>query len=311
MGEAGVEPDYAAAFADAAAAFTELDEVLWDPISRATVLRAAPRFDERVLDACAGAGASALPTAELVGPGGLVDAVDLSDRMLATLRERAGARMPWLRVHEADATTWPYTGYDLVQCVLGVFFFEDVAAGVEHLVQCARPGGRVALTVWADGAFEPIPELLASALPQDDDRVPRLDEDDAPAMPGAGTAGGLAHWLVERGLVDVRAEAVPRHLDLTPEVSWALVVGTGMRAMLGDLDDEAVEQVRERYLAAIEEQGVASVDITTLIGIGRRPEGETEAELETEAASGPEPERESEPEREPDAGAEPGAEGSA
>ncbi|WP_400996941.1 class I SAM-dependent methyltransferase [Agromyces sp. GXQ0307] len=284
MGEAALEPDVAAVFTDAAPTFTALDESMWDPISRATVLRAAPRFDERVLDACAGAGASALPTAELVGPGGLVDAVDRSEAMLATLRERAGAHVPWLRVHEADATTWPYTGYDLVQCVLGVFFFEDVSAGVEHLVQCARPGGRVALTVWADGAFEPLPELLASALPADDPRVPPLDEDDSPVMPGAGTAGGLAHWLAERGLVDVRAEAVPRHLDLAPEIAWALVVGTGMRAMLGDLDDETVEGVRERYLAAVAERDVASVDITTLIGIGRRPETSEAPE------PGPEPE---------------------
>ncbi|MRX43990.1 class I SAM-dependent methyltransferase [Agromyces kandeliae] len=280
MGEVGTEPDVAAVFTEAAATFTELDEVLWDPISRATVLRAAPRFDERVLDACAGAGASALPTAELVGPGGIVDAVDRSEAMLAVLRERAGAHMPWLRVHAADASTWPYTGYDLVQCVLGVFFFDEVATGVEHLVQCARPGGRVAVTVWADGAFEPLPGVLASALPEGDARVPAFDEDDRPAMPGAGTAGGLAHWLAERGLVDVRAEAVPRHLDLTPDVSWALVVGTGMRAMLGDLDDAAIEGVRERYLAAIEERGVASVDITTLIGIGRRREATVEPVVE-------------------------------
>ncbi|WP_430647523.1 class I SAM-dependent methyltransferase [Agromyces sp. GXS1127] len=271
MGEAGSEPDVATVFSDAAATFTELDEVLWDPISRATVLRAAPQFGERVLDACAGAGASALPTAELVGPSGLVDAVDRSGAMLDTLRERAGTHMPWLRVHEADATTWPYTGYDLVQCVLGVFFFEDVPAGVAHLVQCARPGGRVAATVWADAAFEPLPGLLASVLP-DDERVPSLDEDDGPVMPGAGTAGGFAHWLAERGLVDVRAEAVPRHLDLTPEIAWALVVGTGLRAVLGDLDDEAVEGVRERYLAAIAEHDVTSVDITTLVAVGRRPD---------------------------------------
>ena len=57
-----------------AGAFAELDEVLWDPIGRATVLRSNPRFDERVLDACARDGATALPTAELVGPGGVGDA---------------------------------------------------------------------------------------------------------------------------------------------------------------------------------------------------------------------------------------------
>ncbi|WP_438853812.1 class I SAM-dependent methyltransferase [Agromyces sp. M3QZ16-3] len=272
MGETGVEPDVATASTDADGTSTELDEVLWDPISRATVLRAAPRFDERVLDACAGTGTSALPTAELVGPGGLVDAVDVSGARLATLADRTGTHVPWLRVHAADATTWPYTGYDLVQCVLGASSFEDASAGVEHLVQCARPGGRVAVTVWADGAFAPLPELLASALAEGEDLEPALDGDGDGVVSGAGTAGGFAHWLAERGLVDVRAEAVPRHLDLTRERSWALVGGTRMRALLGDLDDEAIEAVRERYLAAIEERGVASVDLTTLIGVGHRPD---------------------------------------
>ncbi|GAA2035301.1 class I SAM-dependent methyltransferase [Agromyces tropicus] len=269
MGERNTTPDVAAVFGDASEVFAELDEVLWEPISRATVLRAAPRFDERVLDVCSGDGASALPTAELVGPGGLVDAVDRSEPMAALIRERPGGHMPWLRVHVADASEWPYTGYDLVQCVLGVFFFEDVAAGVEHLVQCARPGGRVAVTVWAHGAFDPLPEALVAALDADE-AAPTLD--DGPAMPDAETAGSLAHWMAARGLVDVRADLVPRRLDLDPALAWRLVVGTGMRALLGDLDDAALEAVRDRYLAELAARGVTSVDASTLIAVGRRPD---------------------------------------
>jgi hypothetical protein len=72
--------------------------------------------------------------------------------------------------------------------------------------------------------------------------------------------------------VQVRAEAVQRHLDLTPELAWSLVVGTGLRFALGDLDDEAVAGVRERYLAELDERGVTTIDITTLIAVGHRPE---------------------------------------
>lgn len=267
-----MEPNWAKGFEDAATAFAELDEALWDPISRATVLRSHPVFDERVLDVCCGDGASALPTAELVGPMGLVDAVDLAEPLLDIVRERAGERMPQLRLHAADATTWPYTGYDLVQCVLGIFFFDDPAAGTRHLVECVRPGGRAAFTVWARGALVPIAETLVSALPADDPRVPDLSGLSSPAMEDADTAGTFAHWLAGLGLVDVRAEAVSRHLDLDPGLAWALVLGTGARAMLGDLDEEAVAGVRERYLAALEERGVSTADITTLVGVGRRPE---------------------------------------
>lgn len=271
MGDVRAKPDFIASSAEAGAAYAELDDVLWDPIARATVLRSQPRFDERVLDACAGDGASALPTAELVGPGGVVDAVDLAEPLVEILRERAGERMPQLRPHVADATTWPYTGYDLVQCVLGILFFDDPEAGTRHLVECVRPGGRAVFTVWGAGALDLVGDLLAEALPADDDRVPEFDDSRRATIVGAETAGSFAHWLAERGLVDVRAEVVPRHLDLTPELAWRLVTGTGFRAFVDGLDDETRDSVRERYLAALEARGTISVDVTTLIAVGHRP----------------------------------------
>jgi SAM-dependent methyltransferase len=274
MGDVWAGPGAAAASGEAAEAFAQLDAVLWDPIARATLLRSNPRFDERVLDAGARDGATALPTAELVGPGGVVDAVDPSEAMIERLRERAGDRMPQLRTHVGDATTWPYTGYDLVQCVLGVFRFDDVEQGTRHLVECARPGGRVAITVWAHGAFDPLGEVLAAALPADDERVPALDEDARSTIGRAETAGTFAHWLSERGLADVRAEAVPRHLELTPELAWRLVAGTGFRTRLGDLDDEAVDAVRERVIAELESRGTTAVDLTSIVALGHRPAGD-------------------------------------
>lgn len=104
------------------------------------------RPGERVLDACCGTGASALPAAALVGPTGTVDAVDMSGPMVAELRRRA-ADVPQVTAHEADVTTWPGTDYDAVVCALGIFFFPDMTTGTDHLVRRARPDGRVALTI--------------------------------------------------------------------------------------------------------------------------------------------------------------------
>ncbi|MDR6906298.1 SAM-dependent methyltransferase [Agromyces sp. 3263] len=295
MGDTTTVPDFAEESVDAAASSAELDGVLWDPISTAAVSRSHPRFDERVLDACCGDGASALPTAELVGIGGLVDAVDDDASRVALARERAGERMPQLRLHVDDVTAWEPTGYDLVQCVLGLERFAELDAATRHLIERARPGGRVAITAWAKGALEPLPELVAAALSEehgaeagdrgdgetDDhtgdpgdpgDHDPGDDEpgDHATAIPD--TAGTLAHWLTELGLVGVRADAVQRHVDLTPDLAWRLVQGTGMRAMLSGLDEEARADVRERFLAAIAEDDVQRVDLATLIAVGHRPE---------------------------------------
>ena len=270
MGDTTTVPDFAGEFADTASSFAQLDDALWNPISTAAVSRSHPRFDERVLDACCGDGASALPTAELVGHGGLVDAVDRAEPMIERARERAGERMPQLHLHVADVTEWEPTGYDLVQCVLGIHLLPDVEADTRRLIERARPGGRVAITVWARGAIDPLPELLIGALHDEADvDVEGLTR---PAIDAADTAGTLAHWLAELGLVDMRAEAVQRHLDLAPELAWQLVLGTGFRAVVDGLGEPELAGVRERFLAAIADRGVETVDVTTLIAVGRRPE---------------------------------------
>jgi SAM-dependent methyltransferase len=271
MGDTTKVPDFAEeeSFAESDS-FVVLDDALWNPISTAAVARSNPGFDERVLDACCGDGASALPTAELVGTGGHVDAVDVAEALVEIVRERAGERMPQLHLHVADVTTWEPDGYDLVQCVLGIHFFPDLEADTRRLFERARPGGRVAITVWARGSFAPLPELLASAVQRDaasDDE--HLTE---PVVDLADTPGTVAQWLSSLGLIDVRAEAVQRHLDLTPEIAWHLVMGRPRPAIVAGLDDDELESVRRRYLAAIAERGVSSVDVTTVIAVGRRPE---------------------------------------
>ena len=270
MGDTTTVPDLAEEFADEADPLADLDELLWDPIATAAVSRSHPQFDERVLDACSRGGASALPTAELVWHGGTVDAVDPDERLVDRARERAGERMPQLRLHVADIAEWETEGYDLVQCVLGVHTFADVEADTRRLIERARPGGRVAITLWARGALEPLPELLAAAAPSDDDgdRVAVV----SPTIAPADTAGTLAHWLTELGLVDVRAESVQRHLDLTPDLAWSLVLGTGLGTAVADLDDAELDGVRRAFLTALAERNVRSVDATTLIAVGRRPE---------------------------------------
>ncbi|WP_173923234.1 hypothetical protein [Agromyces sp. Marseille-P2726] len=189
--------------------------------------------------------------------------------------------MPQLHLYGADVTEWESGGYDLVQSVLGVHSFSEVDADTARLIERARPGGRVAVTVWARGALDPLPELLADALHDDaasdadaaSDTEAASDADAATDTEArvADTPGTLAKWLTELGLVDVRAETVQRHLDVTPELAWQLVLGTHLRRLVEQLDDEALAAVRERCLAEVARRSVSSVDVTTLIAVGRRP----------------------------------------
>jgi SAM-dependent methyltransferase len=264
-------------FTEHASAFAELDAEVWNPISMATVLRAAPQFGELVLDACCGDGASAVPTAELVGPTGVVDAVDLSETMVELARERAereAAPLPQLRLHAADVTEWEPEGYDLVQCVLGVFFLPDLEAGVEHLIARAKPGGRFVVTVWAPGAVKEFSDALCDAVEAEGGdagaaAVAAYREGGRPDLPAS--PGALAQWLGGFGLEQTRGELVPRHLDLDEGVAWRLVLGMSRRRLVADLDDEARDRVEAAFHALLAEREITRVDLSTLIGVGHRP----------------------------------------
>jgi trans-aconitate methyltransferase len=259
--------DTRAGFDAAAADFTALGRHLWNPIGGATVAVVGPRPGERVLDACCGTGASALPAAQLVGRDGAVDAVDVSGPMVGELR-RLAAGVSQLTAHQADVAGWPVDGYDVVQCALGIFFFPDMTAGTEYLVGRTRPGGRVALTIWRAGAMEAAGRYLGRAVAAATGGDPP-GERSRHLIDEINTPDPYAAWLAGRGLADVDVTVHELRLPMTPEIAWLVIMGSGYRAALTKLAPDAVEQVRERYLAALVEDGVTELDATTLIGFGR------------------------------------------
>ncbi|WP_265523433.1 class I SAM-dependent methyltransferase [Oerskovia flava] len=268
--------DFTAAFDAAATDFSRLRPDLWEPVAHGTLAVSRPASGERVLDACCGDGASAMPTARAVGPDGHVDAVDLSTGLLSILRERARG-LPHLHTVQADATTWgrPAT-YDLVQCVLGVFFFPDMEAGTRHLLSLARPGGRAALTIWRRGAIEPVGSALAEVVGVPDPF--KADSDgETPLISRVNTVDAWGEWLTGLGLGDVTVHEAPHTLRLDDDLAWRLVVGSGYRGFVADLDDAQREDVRVRYLAELQHRGLATVDATTLVGTGTVAAGEAAA----------------------------------
>ena len=254
------------AFDAAALDARRLAPLLWDPVAAATLARSRPGAGERVLDACCGTGPSALPAALAVGADGIVDAVDLAASAVGLLAGQA-AGLPQLRPRVGDVTTWEPAGYDVVQCVLGIFFLPDPAAGTGHLVHRAREGGRVALTIWQRDALVPAGRALLAAVsdvrgtsmpvPAPSEVVQRLGDREA-----------FASWLLDRGLVDVEVDEAPLTFPVDAESLWLLVQGSGFRGMLAGLDDEAVERARRGYLERLVDG--PPVDATSLVGWGRR-----------------------------------------
>ncbi len=264
-----------AVFDAAAEGFALWSPLLWDRIGAASAAAAALRSGERVLDACCGAGAAALPAARAVGPTGAVDAVDLSAGLLAEGRRRAeAAALDAVTFHQADLMAWDGGPYDAVLCVFGVFFLPDMDAGGERLVDLLRPGGRLVVTTWERGSVEPVVGPFAEAAAAAQEAVGREAPMPSAAIranvPQVDGADRLTDWLAGLGLDGTGATVERFAVPLTDDLAWAFVTGSGTRAMVAGLAPEAVEQVRARFRATLRERGVDSLRVAAAIGHGYR-----------------------------------------
>jgi SAM-dependent methyltransferase len=120
----------------------------------AALLQAAarPRPGERVLDVGCGTGATALPFAAAVAPGGHVTGIDISEPMLGQARKNLaahGAANVSLVLADAQTHRFAPDSYDLAISRFGVMFFADPVAAFANICGGLRPGGRLCIAVWA------------------------------------------------------------------------------------------------------------------------------------------------------------------
>lgn len=113
-----------------------------------------PKLDvndgERVIDAGAGFGDTAIMLAKRVGPKGRVIAIDCCDAFLDYGRRDAAAEgIANIDFVEADIQTHPFEpNYDLVFSRFGTMFFENPVAAMRNMRRALRPGGRFTMIVW-------------------------------------------------------------------------------------------------------------------------------------------------------------------
>jgi len=243
----------------------------WDRFGSATVARLPLAPGHRVLDLCCGAGASALPAARAVGPGGRVLGVDLAVPLLDLARARAageGLANVEFRHGDATRTQLPDGGFDAVVCVFGVFFVRDMTAFAAEMWRLVRPGGVLAVTTWGPGLFEPAngrfwqtvgavePSLYKAFNPWDE----------------ITTTEALAELLARAGAGQPAVTAVPgQHQLAHPDQFWDIVLGTGYRGTVDALSQEQRDRVRERLLAGLREAGVTTLRTDVVFGIAERP----------------------------------------
>ncbi|ALO66267.1 UbiE protein [Arthrobacter alpinus] len=240
------------AFTDGALQFEAWADKLWDPMGRDVVEAAVLQPGEKVLDACCGTGAATLPAALAVGPSGTVDGVDLSTGLLRIAAANLGERgILNATLTEADVTEWRgHRTFDAVLCSYSMFFFSNMEAGVEHLASMLRPGGRIVLSTWIEGALEPFAGLILEAAIKERPRLTGVVPLPNQNMARVNSVEKLASWLSERGLEDISIATHPLTLTVDDAMAWNLVMGSGWRTLL-PRDPEAIARVRREFMKSV------------------------------------------------------------
>jgi ubiquinone/menaquinone biosynthesis C-methylase UbiE len=242
----------------------------WDRFGRRTVERLSLLPGAHVLDVCSGSGASALPAAERVAPDGYVLAVDLAKGLLDLARAKAGRRglsNIEFRVGDFEELGLPDKSFDAVICVFGIFFVPDMSRAVGELWRMVRPGGQLAITTWGPNFCEPAntifwdtvrmerPDLYKGFNPWD--RI--CDSQSVKAMLKEA----------EVGASDVVAEDGRQTFD-SPDDWWTVVLGSGYRGTIEQLDREARERVRQANLSHVRNSQMRAVETNVVYAVARK-----------------------------------------
>lgn len=261
----------ATAYNAAADRFDEPALGFWNRCGRRTIAHAAPPRGSRLLDVGCGTGASVLPAARAVGPKGSVLGVDLAEGLLgqARLKARAaGLKNVEFRVGDMTDLGLPDESFDTVVCVFAIFFVEDMVEQLRELWRLVRPGGRLAITTWGSGLFEPActifwssieryrPELVRRYSPWDRLVDPR-------ALRELYRAGGAPK-------PKVRIERARQALRSADDW-WTIACGTGYRWTIDQLSPIEAELVRLENARELEAAAVSSIGTDFICAVARKP----------------------------------------
>jgi SAM-dependent methyltransferase len=218
------------------------------PVTEAMLDLTAPRPGERVLELACGSGGTGLAAADR---GCQVVLSDVAPEMVAIAAERAAGRAGTL-VLDLEEIAQPDDSYDVVLCREGLMLTPDPTRASREIARVLRPGGRVAVAVWAARERNPwLGIVLDVASAQIGAPIP------PPGVPGPFSLSDpdrLAAVLADAGLegVAVSELSVPARAGSFEEW-WARTVALAgpLARVLGSLPAPAAEALRARARASV------------------------------------------------------------
>lgn len=238
----------------------------WHHFGQRTVDQLPLRAGQRVVDLCCGSGASALPAAERVGPTGHVLGVDLTPALIAQAQAAARARgltQAAFEVGDVTALAIAPASVDAVLSVFGIFFLDDMPGTLRRAWSWLRPGGHLAVTVWAAVNIAPVEDFFWQAVHQDQPAATHISPADRLTEPGA-----LAALFAEAGLPAPAVVTEQWRMPLaSPDDAWAVVMGTSNRGVFNALRPELQTRVKDEVLTRLRAGRVDALETSAHLAV--------------------------------------------
>lgn len=225
--------------------------------------------NEALLDVCTGTGMLSLRAAQALNTGN-VTGVDRSNGMLAQARskvEKAGLENISFARMDMRALAVPEAGFDVATCSFGLFFVDSMTETLRHIASRVKLGGRIAISTFSLGAFEPCAARFLGLVEQFGYEV------SPSAWEQIATVSTLADLFKAAGLPSVVVYEEPLSYVMTAERWWDIVWNAGYRGYLNMLSETELQSFKTRHLTDIDQLCAESefmLDVGVLIAIAEK-----------------------------------------
>ena len=230
-----------------------------------------PKPGSRVLDIATGTGMVATAMAQAILPGGRVQGIDLSRKMLDKAFENfTKLGLNNIDLHEMDADNLEFKSnyFDCASCGFGIFFMPDMIASLKEWRRVLKPNASLLFTTFGASSFGELIASFVSLLPEFGVEI-NLSQERLTEM------ATCEKYLIDAGYTDIQIHSEQLGYHLTSENDWwEIVMNSGLRGFVTQLDAKQFSQFRAKHLAEVvklkTEKGIW-LDINVIYSIGKKP----------------------------------------